>query len=206
MALEKDPFNIIITGVGGQGNVLASRILGQVLVQQGYRITVGETYGASQRGGSVTSHLRVSRGGPLSPLIPEGRCDLVVGLEPVESLRVLAKYGNPGVFMLINTRPIYPMDVIAGNASYPEWSVVLPKIHSLSRRGWALNATEIGLELGDPIFSNIIMLGALSALDLVPLSREGFQNAIEELVPSFKVPLNLEAFDRGRQAVEEIVV
>jgi indolepyruvate ferredoxin oxidoreductase beta subunit len=206
VAFEKDPFNIIITGVGGQGNVLASQILGQMLVQQGYIITIGETYGASQRGGSVMSHIRVSQRDQFSPLIPEGKCDLVVGLEPVEALRVLAKYGNPGVLMLINTRPIYPIDVIAGNASYPELSVLLKKIQRLSRRVWMLNATEIGLELGDPIFSNIVMLGALSALDLLPLHREEFQKAIQELLPSQKLHLNMEAFERGREAVEEVTV
>ena len=205
MALQKDPWNIIITGVGGQGNVLASQILGQMLVQQGYIITIGETYGASQRGGSVMSHIRVSRRGQFSPLIPEGKCDLVIGLEPVEALRVLANYGNPGVMMLINTRPIYPIDVIAGSAAYPELSVVLKKIQRLSRGVWTLNATEIGLELGDPIFSNIVMLGALSALDLLPLHREGFQNAIEEMLPSHKLHLNMNAFDRGREAVREFL-
>lgn len=205
MALQKDPWNIIITGVGGQGNVLASQILGQMLVQQGYIITIGETYGASQRGGSVMSHIRVSRRGQFSPLIPEGKCDLVIGLEPIEALRVLANYGNPGVMMLINTRPIYPIDVIAGSAAYPELSVVLKKIQRLSRGVWTLNATEIGLELGDPIFSNIVMLGALSSLDLLPLHREGFQNAIQEMLPSHKLHLNMNAFDRGREAVQEFL-
>jgi len=175
-----------------------------MLVQQGYVITIGETYGASQRGGSVMSHIRVSQKDQFSPLIPEGKCDLVVGLEPVEALRVLAQYGNPKVLMLINIRPIYPIDVIAGNTAYPELSVVLKKIQKLSRRVWTLNATEIGLELGDPIFSNIVMIGALSALDLLPLRREEFQNTIQELLPSHKLHLNMEAFDRGRKAVQEL--
>ena len=204
MALQKDPWNVIITGVGGQGNVLASQILGQILIQQGYSITIGETYGASQRGGSVMSHIRVSRTAQFSPLIPEGKCDLVLGLEPVEALRILAQYGNPGVMMLINTRPIYPIDVIAGNAAYPEISVVLKKIQGLSRRVWTLNATEIGLELGDPIFSNIVMLGALSATDLLPVHREGFQSVIQEMLPSHKLQLNIEAFERGKAAVQEL--
>jgi indolepyruvate ferredoxin oxidoreductase beta subunit len=204
MALEKDPWNIIITGVGGQGNVLASQILGQMLVQQGYVITIGETYGASQRGGSVMSHIRVSQRDQFSPLIPEGKCDLVVGLEPVEALRILAQYGNPEVLMLINIRPIYPIDAIAGNTVYPELSIVLKKIQKLSRRVWTLNATEIGLELGDPIFSNIVMIGALSAIDLLPLRREEFQNTIQELPPRHKLKMNMEAFDKGREAVQEL--
>ena len=150
------------------------------------------------------SHIRVSRTAQFSPLIPEGKCDLVLGLEPVEALRILAQYGNPGVMMLINTRPIYPIDVIAGNAAYPEISVVLKKIQRLSRRVWTLNATEIGLELGDPIFSNIVMLGALSATDLLPVHREGFQSVIQEMLPSHKLQLNIEAFERGKAAVQEL--
>jgi indolepyruvate ferredoxin oxidoreductase beta subunit len=151
------------------------------------------------------SHIRVSQETQYSPLIPEGKCDLVVGLEPVEAMRVLAQYGNPGVMLLINTRPIYPIDVIAGNTTYPELSFVLEKIQGLSRRVWTLNATDIGLELGDPIFSNIVMLGALSALDLLPLSREKFQNTIQELLPSQKLPLNMTAFDKGQEAVQELL-
>jgi indolepyruvate ferredoxin oxidoreductase beta subunit len=204
MFLEKDPWNVIITGVGGQGNVLASQILGQILVGKGYVITIGETYGASQRGGSVMSHLRVSQKDQFSPLIPEGQCDLVVGLEPVEALRVLAPYGNPGVLVLTNTRPIYPMDVIAGDASYPELSLVLEKIRKLTKRVWAVNATEIALAMGDPIFSNIVMLGALSAIGMLPVDREGFEGVIEELMPTHRVSSNLEAFDKGSEAVREV--
>src|SRR5512139_1798775 len=161
MFISKDPFNVIIGGVGGQGNVLASQILGEILVSKGYIITIGETYGASQRGGAVMSHLRISARDQFSPLIPEGQCDLLVALEPVEGIRILAHYGNPRVMTLLNTRPIYPMDVISGNAAYPEISNVIAKIKELSRRVWTLNATEVALKMGDPIFANIVMLGAL---------------------------------------------
>ena len=109
MILPVDPFNIIIGGVGGQGNVLASMILGRMLVSQGGIITIGETYGASQRGGSVMSHLRVSTKDQFSPIIPEGKCHLLVALEPIEGLRMLAPYGNPGVMTVVNTRPIQPL-------------------------------------------------------------------------------------------------
>ena len=205
MLLEKDPWNVIITGVGGQGNVLASQLLGQLLVQKGYIITIGETYGASQRGGSVMSHLRVSSRDQFSPLIPEGQCDLVVGLEPVEALRVLAPYGNPAVMVLVNTRPIHPIDVIAGDSKYPELGEVLSKIRGLSRRVWTLNATEIALDMGDPIYSNIVMLGALSALDLLPLERESFEEVVQDLMPAHRLEMNLSAFDRGKEAVREYV-
>jgi len=203
MFLSKDPFNVIIGGVGGQGNVLASQILGEMLVSQGYVVTIGETYGASQRGGAVMSHLRISTKDQFSPLIPEGQCDLLVSLEPVEGLRILDTYGNPRVMILLNTRPIHPIDVISGDATYPEVSKVISKIKELSKRVWTLNATEIALEMGDPIFSNIVMLGALCAIGVLPINRQGFESIIRDLLPSRLLEENLEAFDKGREVVQE---
>lgn len=204
MLLVKDPFNVIIGGVGGQGNVLASQILGEMLVSQGYVITIGETYGASQRGGAVMSHLRISAKDQFSPLIPEGQCDLLVALEPVEGLRILATYGNPRVMTLLNTRPIHPMDVISGNAVYPEVSKVISKIKELSRRVWTLNATEVALEMGDPIFTNVVMLGALCATEALPIHRQGFESVITDLLPSRTMDENLRAFDKGKEKIQDI--
>jgi indolepyruvate ferredoxin oxidoreductase beta subunit len=204
MTLAKDPFNVIIGGVGGQGNVLASQILGQMLVTRGYVITIGETYGASQRGGAVMSHLRLSEKDQFSPLIPEGRCDLLVSLEPVEALRILDPYGHPGVMSLVNTRPIFPMDVISGDAAYPEISKVIKRIQALSKKTWSINATEIALGMGDPIFSNMAMLGALCATNTLPVNRQGFEDTIKELLPLHKLTDNLRAFDSGFEAVKEL--
>lgn len=202
MFIPKDPFNVIIGGVGGQGNVLASQILGEILVSQGYVVTIGETYGASQRGGAVMSHLRISAREQFSPLIPVGQGDLLIALEPVEGLRILDHYGNPRVMTLLNTRPIHPMDVISGNATYPEVSKVIAKIKELSRRVWTLNATEVALEMGDPIFSNIVMLGALCAIEVLPIHRPEFQLVIQYLLPSRTVDENMKAFDKGREMVQ----
>ena len=204
MFISRDPFNVIIGGVGGQGNVLASQILGEMLVSQGYVITIGETYGASQRGGAVMSHLRISTKDQFSPLIPEGQCDLLIALEPVEGLRILDHYGSPRVMTLLNTRPIHPMDVISGNAAYPEISKVMAKIKELSRRVWTLNATEVALEMGDPIFSNIVMLGALCAIEVLPINQQGFELVIKDLLPSRTLDENMKAFDRGREVVREL--
>jgi indolepyruvate ferredoxin oxidoreductase beta subunit len=205
MFISKDPFNVIIGGVGGQGNVLASQILGEILVSQGYVVTIGETYGASQRGGAVMSHLRISAKDQFSPLIPEGQCDLLVALEPVEGLRILDLYGNPRVMTLLNTRPIHPMDVISGNVPYPEISKVVARIKELSRRVWTLNATEVALEMGDPIFSNVVMLGGLCAIEALPVNRQRFESVIKDLLPSRTVDENMKAFDEGRERVQEVI-
>jgi indolepyruvate ferredoxin oxidoreductase beta subunit len=127
-----------------------------------------------------------------------------VSLEPVEALRILEPYGHPGVMTLINTRPIFPMDVISGNAAYPEISKVIQKIQTLSRKTWSINATEIALQMGDPIFSNMAMLGALSATNALPVDRQGFEETIKELLPSHKLSDNLKAFDHGSKAVLEL--
>jgi len=204
MFLPKDPFNVIIAGVGGQGNVLASQILGEMLIARGYIITIGETYGASQRGGSVMSHLRVSGKESFAPLIPEGQADLLIALEPVEGLRILGPYGNPKIVTLLNTRPIHPIDVISGNAVYPEVSEVILKIRKLSRKVWMLNATEIALEMGDPIFANIVMIGALAAANLLPIDRQVFESVALDLFPLRLKDDNMLAFDRGVEAVQKM--
>jgi indolepyruvate ferredoxin oxidoreductase beta subunit len=204
MTIPFDPFNIIIGGVGGQGNVLASMLLGRMLVAQGHIITIGETYGASQRGGSVMSHLRVSRTDQFSPLIPEGKCHLLVALEPIEGLRMLAQYGNPGLWSLVNTRPVHPLSVLSGEAVYPDTSLMLEKIKHLCRRIWVLNATETALDMGDPIFANMIMLGALSALRILPIDLAIFEKTMGDLFPSERSALNREAFEKGRETVREL--
>ncbi|MDD5475382.1 MAG: indolepyruvate oxidoreductase subunit beta [Syntrophales bacterium] len=193
----KDPYNIIITGVGGQGNVMASRILANMLVEKGFDVTIGETFGASQRGGSVMSHIRVSRMGTWSPQIPEGRADIVAALEPIESFRVLARYGNPSVRVLANTRPIYPATVIAGESSYPELTEIRELIEKLSARAWFLDITGEALKLGNPILSNIMMIGALSALEDIPLDREDFAKVIARTFPEGKREDNMRSFDLG---------
>jgi len=204
MAFQKDPFNVIIGGVGGQGSVIASQVLGRILLPKGYVVTIGETYGASQRGGAVMSHLRISAKDQFSPLIPEGECDLLMALEPVEGLRILGQYGNPSVVSLINTRPIHPIEIISGQTPYPDVQEVLRGIAELSKEVRVLNATEIALDMGDPIFSNMVMLGALSTLDILQIARQGFEQAIEGLLSSVRLAENLEAFDRGRMAVRKI--
>lgn len=200
--LSKDPYNIIITGVGGQGNVMASRVLANMLVEKGYRVTIGETFGASQRGGSVMSHLRVSKSFNWSPQIPKGRADVVVALEPTEAIRVLKDYGNPKVKILSNTRAISPVGVIAGEIDYPSMEEIRKSAQELASDVWFIDATDEGLRLGNPILGNIIMLGALSGVGVLPMDREGFKGVISRSIPEDKLDINLKAYDIGKQMVK----
>ncbi|MCE5282437.1 MAG: indolepyruvate oxidoreductase subunit beta, partial [Deltaproteobacteria bacterium] len=161
--LTSDPYSIVITGVGGQGNVMASRVLSNMLVRRGFKVTIGETFGMSQRGGSVMSHIRVSAAEVWSPQIPKGGAHLVVAIEPIEAIRVLAEYGNPAVRVLVNMRPIYPVGVITGEAEYPPPEQIREAVSALSAEAHFLDATAEAIKLGNPILGNIVMIGAVAA-------------------------------------------
>ena len=199
--LSKDPYSIIITGVGGQGNVLASRVLGSMFVDKGYQVTIGETFNASQRGGTVMSHLRLSEKGTWSPQIPQAKADLIVSLEPIEAVRVLAGYGNPDVRFLSNIRPIYPVSVIKGEAFYPALPDLEAAVRKLSPSALFIDATQAAVSLGNAILVNIIMLGAIQALDLLPMDREDFRTAIGRRVAPKLIDLNMQAYDMGCKLV-----
>ena len=195
--LAKDPYNVIITGVGGQGNVLVARLLGGMLTKKGLLVTIGETFGASQRGGSVMSHLRISRQNMASPQIPRGRADVIVSLEPAEALRVLALYGNPGTMLLTNNHPIYPVGVIKGELAYPPVAEMEAAVKEILPAAHFIGATSRALALGNSILVNIVMLGALARLNVVPFNREDFQEAIALRLPTGQLAINLKAFDEG---------
>ncbi len=197
LSAGKEPLNIIITGVGGQGNVLLSQFVGKVLVRGGFHATIGETYGASQRGGAVMSHLRVSRKMQYGPLIGEGQADVIVGLEPLETLRVIAQFGNPKVAVITNSRPVFPQAVSSFGARYPTREEVVATLKDLSSQSWVVDATDIALELGPPILANIVMMGALVGSGLMPLGAEPFEAELRESLPPDRLSMNLEAFHRG---------
>jgi indolepyruvate ferredoxin oxidoreductase beta subunit len=194
---HRDPLNVIVTGVGGQGNVLISQLIGKALVKAGYHVTIGETYGASQRGGAVMSHLRISRQEQYGPLIPEGQADVILGLEPVETMRVLSRYGNPEVTVIANSRPVYTMAVTTGAAEYPGTEEIARTLEELSSTAWVVNATDMALEMGASILTNIIMVGVLVGSRALPLPPEAFEAELRDSLPSDKLELNLRAARRG---------
>lgn len=200
--LPKDPYNIIITGVGGQGNVMASRVLSGMLVNRGFMITIGETFGASQRGGAVMSHIRVSSKGTWSPQIPKGKADVVVALEPVEAIRVLATYGHPGVVVLANTRPVYPIGVITGELGYPSIEAIKVSLQALSAQLWMIDATDQAIRLGNPILANIVMIGALAAHGELPVTLDDFKTVMQQTLSGDKLDMNLKAFAGGMETIK----
>ena len=203
MSTKEESYNLIITGVGGQGNVLASQLVGQTLVGKGYYVTIGETYGASQRGGPVMSHIRVSTKKQRSPLIPQGKSDVIVSLEPVEALRVIAPYGNPDVVALVNTRSIVPIGVASGDETYPDMEEIKAALDQLCRKVYYINAVEKAVELGSPIMSNMIMLGALLELKILPLSVEEFSKTLSRNLTGERLDLNLKAIEEGRKVISQ---
>jgi indolepyruvate ferredoxin oxidoreductase beta subunit len=195
--LAADPYNLIIAGVGGQGNVLASRLVGQVLVRKGLMVTIGESFGANQRGGSVSSHIRISSDSTYSPLVPNYSAHAVLGLEATETFRVLSEFGNPDVKVICNTRPVHAISVISGEAAYPDFEDIRRWMAELSDKCWFLDATDQAMRLGGPIYGNIILIGALAAVNELPLDRETFKDVLGESLPAERVHINMKAFDLG---------
>jgi indolepyruvate ferredoxin oxidoreductase beta subunit len=201
-ALAADPYNLIITGVGGQGNVLASKLIGNMLADQGYFITIGETFGASQRGGSVMSHLRISSESTQSPQIPRGNAHMVVALEPTEALRVLQQYGNPGIKVITNTRAVYSVGVICGETAYPTMDDLRGWMDKLTAGAWFIDATDEAVKLGTPILGNVLLVGALAAVGDLPLNKDGFRGVMARTMPPGKVEMNVSAFDKGMAMIQ----
>ncbi|MBI5582904.1 MAG: indolepyruvate oxidoreductase subunit beta [Deltaproteobacteria bacterium] len=195
--LFKDPVNLIITGVGGQGNVLSSQILGRLLIRRGFQVSIGETYGLSQRGGAVMSQIRLSARRAFGPMIPAGKADIVVGLEPLEVLRTLGTYGQPGIRVLTNTRPIVPINVLSGQAVYPEREKIDEALQDLARQVWWIPASETAINLGNPILANMVMLGALIGTEMLPLTADDFESLAGSQWDEKRAAANAQAVREG---------
>jgi indolepyruvate ferredoxin oxidoreductase beta subunit len=197
--LQKEPFNLIISGVGGQGNVLLSALVGKVLLDEGFKVSVADTYGVTQRGGSVTSHIKISEEKVYSSVTLEGHADVILGMEPVEALRNLGIYGNPHVLTIINPRPVYPI----GGVPYPDLEEVKKAIIKLSAKAKFVNATEEALEMGNPIFTNVILLGTLVGSGFLPIDEELMRPILEERFPGKLLEPNIKAFKKGMELISQ---
>lgn len=204
MALTKDPLNIIICGVGGQGNILASELVGSAAVSAGFQTTIGETYGASQRGGSVMSHVRLSRQLQYGPLIPKGEADIIIGFEPLEVLRVFRLYGNSDTYVITNSRPNYPLGTLIGETKYPEMADMLSEISRVAARVQVVEATDLAKQAGSAVSTNVLMVGCLAGSGLVPIDLTHFEEVIRQRFEGSALELNQKVFDMGVKAFPQV--
>jgi indolepyruvate ferredoxin oxidoreductase beta subunit len=200
--LEFDPLNIIICGIGGQGNVLASEIVASALNDMGYKVAVGETYGASQRGGSVMSHVRVSETETLGVLIPSGEAHIIIGFEPLETLRMARQYAGANTMIIYDPRPVYPLGVLQGNQSYPPVEAIGKELEALASEAHAVNAADIALDIGDTRAANVALLGAFSRLPGSPLSTEELSGILAQRFSGKALEINQKAFALGCAAMD----
>lgn len=189
-----DTKNIMIVGVGGQGSLLASKLLGKVLLDAGYDVKVSEVHGMSQRGGSVVTYVRFGDK-VYSPIIDEGECDYLVSFEKLEAARYISFMKKGGV-IVTNTQEIDPMPVITGQAEYP--SDILEKVSSLEVTVDSLDCLSIAQEAGSSKAVNIVLMGRLSNY-FNDISEEAWEEAIRASVPEKFLTLNLKAFSMGRK-------
>ena len=201
MAISADPLNLIICGVGGQGNILLSGMVGGAYIKKGCFATLGETFGAAQRGGAVFSSVRISKKREYGPLMPEGKAHLILGLEPIETLRMVQKYANPETVCISNVYPVIPASVSANRETYPDIEDIKSAVSTLCKEAWFVDATSIALQLNAPIAMNIVMAGALLGTGQLTLTDEDFKTELRESLPPDRLDLNFEALARGMKAV-----
>jgi len=194
--------NILIAGVGGQGVILMSELLGDASVRDGLRIRGSEVLGMAVRGGSVFSSLRLGSDvyGPLPPL---GKCDLMVSMEPSEALRNIA-FLSKLALVIVNTAILVPFTVSLGISKYPSLEVIMEKLEGASSKVIPLDANELAREAGNRRTANIVMLGALYGTGKVPIKEETIKKEIEERFPPKIVPVNHKAFDLGIEACQQV--
>ena len=183
--------NIMIVGVGGQGSLLASKLLGKLLVNEGYDVKVSEVHGMSQRGGSVVTYVRYGEK-VYSPLIEEGEADFIVSFEKIEAARWLSCLKKDGK-IIVNTQQIDPMPVIIGAAQYP--ADALDKIEEKGAFVDALDALSLAEEAGSSKAVNIVLMARLAKY--FDISYDKWIEAIEKSVAPKFVELNKKAFELG---------
>lgn len=186
----QDTKNIMIVGVGGQGTLLASRILGNAVISEGYDVKVSEVHGMSQRGGSVVTYVKYGDK-VFSPIIDRGEADMILAFEKLEAARALP-YLKEGGTVILNDREIAPMPVITGAAEYPDGLVddIAAKAKVI-----AIDALSLSLEAGSAKAVNVVLIGVLARSS--DISKEVWIQTIKDTVPAKFLDLNLKAFELG---------
>ena len=191
-----DVTSVLFVGVGGQGTILASKILTIGLIEHGYDVKMSEVHGMSQRGGSVSTQVRVGKN-VYSPIIGEGSADILVSFEEMEAARY-ARFLKKGGKMVVNTTQIPSLPVLSGACQYPQGIIAELKKHVPVRD---LDATKIATDLGNPKSANVVLLGAL--IEALGLHDIDWKSIIAKTVKPAFVDINLKAFDAGMAAARQ---
>lgn len=185
---------LVFIGVGGQGNLLASRLLGEAALAIGIPAVVSEIHGMAQRGGIVES--AVLMGDVTSPIVSTGEADILIGFEPLETLRALGKC-NGDTIVITNTHPLPPFTVAIGQGSYPPAEQALDLIRRKAKKVIALDGNAIAEEVGNPLALNMVMLGALIGSGTIPVGAEDMKKILSTSTKKKFLDSNLKAFDMG---------
>lgn len=194
-------FNILIAGVGGQGVILMSELLGDAAIRDGLNVRGSEVLGMAVRGGPVVSMIRLGDE-VYGPLIPAGKGDILVGMEPAEALRNIG-YMSESSLIILNTQALVPYTVFIGESSYPDLEEVTGILKRNSGELVKLNATQIAEEAGSLLTTNIAMLGALFSSGKLPIKVETIKESIQDRFSGEAALLDLKVFDLGYQAYKQ---
>ncbi len=201
---EMREYNIVITGVGGQGILTAANLLGWAALRAGYKVRVGEVHGMSQRFGSVIAYVRFGED-VYGAMVPEGKTDVILSFEPVEALRYI-NYLKKGGLVFTNARPIPPVQVSMGLATYPSLEEMRKIIEEdFEGKFMAFDAEELALKAGNIVTTNVVLIGALTQTPGFPLSAEHVREVIKVSVPPKTIDVNMKAFDLGVKAAKEML-
>jgi len=194
-----EPFRIVIAGVGGQGTLLASRLLAQSAIKAGLHVKIGETYGMAQRGGPVMGHIQMG-GEVSSPQICPGEADVLLGFEEGEAVRRGVSYLKRGGLALVNSRRLPPVEVISGMAEYPSSERLMSLLSEVTNDIVSFDATALAEEAGDPVTTNVVMIGALCASGTPPFPEETVVEVLKQTLRPAYHEINLKAFELGKRA------
>jgi len=197
-------YNIMTCGVGGQGLMLVSNIIGLTCAEYGLNIRTAETHGLAQRSGSIYTHIRIGDD-VFSPLIPYGEADVLLGMEAIETLRYI-EFLKPNGVIILNEYIWQPVQstfdrVIDSEVKYIEFQDIIEKMKMVTNRIFILNASDLALKAGNPLTSNVILLGALSKIEGFPISKDQLKSMIPNVVPNKAIDANLKAFDIGHNMI-----
>lgn len=195
-----EEFNIVLAGVGGQGILLSAEILGTAALKDGLNVRVSEIHGMAQRGGAVTSNVRIGEK-VLAPTTLEGTADVLLGFEPLETLRNL-KFASEKTLVLMNNEAVPPPGMTTKMMNYPSLEEIIEKIRAFTKNVVVMEAAKLAEKAGSILTRNIVLIGGLAATGKVPVQIENLKEAIRELVPAKYAEMNMKAFELGYDYVQ----